>query len=609
MADILRAACAVLLQNPGAEKLKFIATIAVSAPRTSSLGDAILPTIYKIPSVLAALPSHDSEDYACECYWLPERKVVEILKTVSQQREYIEDNFCNDLSYVGNAVRLTVHNEYKIIEEKPDNLIVILSKYHATALPTDLPLPSAFSQRRAPSPISKVHDQTKHRETIAKAARSRKSPSTEAQLSQLRATQARTVVDAIYNGRPFELLGDDHLEFPPEELKNIREYVRVSVAHHMNEATRVQRMADLTNNIVGHSILNVTDSYLSSGGFRPDGVVEARAKGSFEMFRILRCIVKVKNEIGEGGSEELQEVRAICCCPCLLIGIAGPRIIVSGAVFADTLLIQELSDYRSSVPRPTLSKRSMFDQQIYETGRLFRAIKTAIDDLGAFYESLKLPPPRHRSRPAASLAPPNVYIGPQFTQFEKDGRTVTLTYTGRLSDEYPFQAVFTAIARLEGSDTTHDVVVKFTHDYCEEGHRLLADHQTPEGAPRPLAPTLWHCCNNQDVGMYVVVMDWIMDTEEREMTEEDHATVREAIALLHERNLVFGDLREPNVLLIKGGGVMLIDFDRCGQEGTARYPRDMIEDGSIPWAEDAQARQLIKKQHDLHMLTELLSED
>ncbi|KAL7284419.1 hypothetical protein ACG7TL_001709 [Trametes sanguinea] len=551
---------------------------------------------------------------------LPERKVVEILKTVSQQREYIEDNVCNDLSYVGNAVRLTVHNEYKIIEEKPDNLIVILSKYHATALPTD------------------------YRETIAKAARSRKSPSTEAQLSQLRATQARTVVDAIYNGRPFELLGvpvtiyssaftnflrvmqDDHLEFPPEELKYIREYVRVSVAHHMNEATRVQRMADLTNIIVGHSILNVTDSYLSSGGFRPDGVVEARAKGSFEMFRILRCIVKVKNEIGEGGcdpiaqaercykayysSEELQEVRAICCCPCLLIGIAGPRIIVSGAVFADTLLIQELSDYRSSVPRPTLSKRSMFDQQIYETGRLFRAIKTAIDDLGAFYESLKLPPlPRHRSRPAASLAPRDVYIGPQFTQFEKDGRTVTLTYTGRLSDEYPFQAVFTAIARVEGSDTPHDVVVKFTHDYCEEGHRLLADHQTPEGAPRPLAPTLWHCCNNQDVGMYVVVMDWIMDTEEREMTEEDHATVREAIALLHERNLVFGDLREPNVLLIKGGGVMLIDFDWCGQEGTARYPRDMNEDGSIPWAEDAQAGQLIKKQHDLHMLTELLSED
>ncbi|KAI9069720.1 hypothetical protein FKP32DRAFT_1616800 [Trametes sanguinea] len=499
-----------------------------------------------------------------------------------------------------------------------------------------MPRRSAFSQSRAPSPIPEEHDKIKHRETIAKAARSRKSPSAEAQLSQLRATQVRSAVDAIYNGRPFDLLGvpvtiyssafthflrvmeDDNLEFSPEQLKAIRELIRVSVDFHTDEATRVDRMAGLTQLILGHSMLDVSWSELSPGLIKLDGVVEARVEGFTEMASIWRCIVEVKNEVGEGwcdpiaqaeqcykafySSEQVQRIRAACCCPCLLIGIAGPRIIVSGAVFANTLLVQELSDYRSSVPRPTLSKRSMFDQQVYETGRLFRAIKTALDDLGTFYDSLKLPAlPRHRSRPPA-------YIGPQFTRFEMDGQAVTLTYTGRLSNEYPFQAVFTAIALVEGSDTTHDVVVKFTHNYCEEGHRLLADHRTPEGAPRPLAPRLWHCSENADVGMYVVVMDWIGDTEERTMTKDDHAMLREAIALLHGRNLVFGDLREPNVLLIKGGGLMLIDFDWCGPEGTARYPRDMNEDGSIPWAEDAQAGQPIKKQHDLQMLAVLASE-
>ncbi|KAJ2994153.1 hypothetical protein NUW54_g7601 [Trametes sanguinea] len=126
---------------------------------------------------------------------------------------------------------------------------------------------------------------------------------------------------------------------------------------------------------------------------------------------------------------------------------------------------------------------------------------------------------------------------------------------------------------------------------------------------RPLAPRLWHCSKDEGVGMYVVVMDRIADTEERMMTEEDHATLREAIALLHEHNLVFGDLREPNVLLVKGGGLMLVDFDWCGQEGAAKYPGDMNDDGSIPWAQDAEAGQLIKKEHDLHMLTMLARED
>ncbi|KAI9068414.1 hypothetical protein FKP32DRAFT_1561744, partial [Trametes sanguinea] len=107
----------------------------------------------------------------------------------------------------------------------------------------------------------------------------------------------------------------------------------------------------------------------------------------------------------------------------------------------------------------------------------------------------------------------------------------------------------------------------------------------------------------------VAVMDHITDTEERQMTAEDHAALREAVGLLHARNLVFGDLREPNVLLRKGGGLMLVDFDWCGEEGSATYPGDINEDGSICWAENATGGQLIRKEHDLHMLAVLASED
>ena len=46
--------------------------------------------------------------------------------------------------------------------------------------------------------------------------------------------------------------------------------------------------------------------------------------------------------------------------------------------------------------------------------------------------------------------------------------------------------------------------------------------------------------------------------------------IRRAMDLLHEKNLVFGDLRPPNIL-IKGDTALLVDFDWCGEEGKGKY--------------------------------------
>ena len=56
--------------------------------------------------------------------------------------------------------------------------------------------------------------------------------------------------------------------------------------------------------------------------------------------------------------------------------------------------------------------------------------------------------------------------------------------------------------------------------------------------------------------------------------------VRRAIALLHAENLVFGDLRTPNVLV--DDGVKLTDYDWCGVDGVDRYP--FIIGDAIEWA-------------------------
>src|SRR3954469_2561710 len=48
--------------------------------------------------------------------------------------------------------------------------------------------------------------------------------------------------------------------------------------------------------------------------------------------------------------------------------------------------------------------------------------------------------------------------------------------------------------------------------------------------------------------------------------------ITKAVNLLHERDLVFGDLRSPNILINKQQRAMLVDFDWCEQHTIDRYP-------------------------------------
>ena len=205
-------------------------------------------------------------------------------------------------------------------------------------------------------------------------------------------------------------------------------------------------------------------------------------------------------------------------------------------------------------------------------------------------------------------------LPPHFTRFiTMDEENVTLEYTDRLSKEYSRKAVFTARAEdMAGSVTT--VVVKFTATYNQDAHIRLAQ----EG----LAPKLWFCERVADVGgLYVVVMDYMEykscdDMGKTETLREDYPgaiqSLRQAIHLLHEDGLVFGDLREPNVL-VRGSGTdasaMLIDFDWCGKEGEVRYPCEInLDREAIQWHKDVYRDGYMKKEHDEWMFEILTGE-
>ena len=142
-----------------------------------------------------------------------------------------------------------------------------------------------------------------------------------------------------------------------------------------------------------------------------------------------------------------------------------------------------------------------------------------------------------------------------------------------------------------------EVVVKFTVKYHEEAHRILAENQ--------LAPKL-HFCIPLFGDMYMVIMDYVNSASLFYKNIRNAGTiysdVNKAIGLLHERDLVFGDLRAQNVLPKPSGGAMLIDFDWVGKHRVDRYPASWNNNTHAP---GVGRRELMDKAHDLFMVKEL----
>lgn len=143
--------------------------------------------------------------------------------------------------------------------------------------------------------------------------------------------------------------------------------------------------------------------------------------------------------------------------------------------------------------------------------------------------------------------------------------------------------------------------VKFVQQYNVTAHKLLAKIA--------LAPQLLHCSEVANGQFRMVVMDFV---EGETAYERFGATqkvadpiveqVKRAIDELHQNPLVFGDLRRPNVVIMKDGKAKLVDFDWCGEDGKGRYPPTLNDPSSINWHADVKRDGIMSKVHDEHMI-------
>jgi len=248
---------------------------------------------------------------------------------------------------------------------------------------------------------------------------------------------------------------------------------------------------------------------------------------------------------------------------------------VLGGVYLEKAIVQRLTDYI------WLGGDAFDHGQLVSASRLFTAIKSSISTLQAYYQSLQ-----------------TLHLQADSFPFVREFGEQKFRYLSRLALDYPSKLLYKA--QLD-DPSGNPLVVKFVSTYHAEAHSLLAQRQ--------LAPSLHYASTEDSVpslygGRYMVVMDFVDGTSPDVLTGAQFAEVKEAVVLLQSKNLVFGDLRLPNILL-KDGKVMIIDFDWCGKAGDARYPAELNLDRELGWPPGVQPGSIMQKELDLFMLENL----
>ena len=229
-----------------------------------------------------------------------------------------------------------------------------------------------------------------------------------------------------------------------------------------------------------------------------------------------------------GNYSQYDEIRNVSCCPCIVISLAGPYLRISGAIFVEVFTVQTFTGYIY------LGRNPFEMEQIKYVAKVFEAVARAVKSLRLYYYNLRVQEhPKFRA-PSPTYSPNS--------PLRLRG---VLEFKGRVSfEQKPYfhgSLFFAQYGRIA-------VLVKFCESYGETAHRILA--------AAGLAPELRYC--SQIVGgAFMVMMDLIdgPDAHQKFKHSDLPPTVLEdiqnALKKLHEAGLVFGDMRRPNIMLVK----------------------------------------------------------
>ncbi|KAJ3796359.1 hypothetical protein GGU11DRAFT_831818 [Lentinula aff. detonsa] len=520
---------------------------------------------------------------------------VELNRPTTLTPRTANKEFSNIETLLQNATSATEDDLIGEAFREIQTFVVLVRRHHFHA-------PVALIEDRGDSEVKDVVSQLRQDfSKYVKGVMEGKTPSVAAKSTNYNEIQGSDIplLDGRFNGRaggqtvapPIEIYHpvfgafserckDPKLEVPNDVLCDTASLLRSVSKISVQEAPRDSETRGILAKILGVSFEHVVNTDETSCEFMcvqhtPQSINAAPA------------LFQIKGELGAGDSDpsvqasfsyarfycniERAEIRERSCCPAFLISLAGPWLVIMGAVLTSRVITQRLSPYEWLG-----CSRVLDDDQVLQVARRLYALRLSIADLKEYYQNL----------PSPVVQPDHIHprFCPCIKSFSLDGEDVQFVYVQPLQRD-PSSVTFKAIR----SDTQSPIVIKFARRYGEDAHKWMVDKR--------LAPKLLTCesLGEKYGNLLLVVMEFVegqtlhdaYDSTEP-LPENVRYGVRKALDVLAQGDFVFGDLRRPNVMLENENEnenedeeledplekrIRFIDFDWAGREGSdLRYP-------------------------------------
>jgi hypothetical protein len=227
-------------------------------------------------------------------------------------------------------------------------------------------------------------------------------------------------------------------------------------------------------------------------------------------------------------------------------------LLIAGAVFVEVFSVQNFTGYIYMGGDP-------FEMEdVYYVAKVFDAVARAVKLVKALGRQYFFPDPD--SRPEFRLPSPTCLMN---SPFPANGSSFKFRepfmYESRHRNSYR-RSLF--LAEYKGKT----VIVKFCGRHGEDAHRTLAD--------AGLAPNL-HYCSEVVGGVFMVVMEQVDGRDSSRYGEFRHRDlpqtvlddINRALGKLHDAQLVYGDMRRPNIVVVKRPKSRDDDGDEEGGDG------------------------------------------
>ncbi len=309
-------------------------------------------------------------------------------------------------------------------------------------------------------------------------------------------------------------------------------------------------------------------------GYKSDGTLKIKG----------RCVVnwEFKNESGNAVQQNnvyfilMQKGHHEDRSPMLLVSVIGCHYLqVFGAAWdGKRACIDPLSDPVSLLYVPQDPKNG-----VLKVARLLSSMDKAIRELSEYYGK----PQEERNR---------LNVGPYWND---NGNLLEYNQTSpTIRPPWVFEAKY---------ETDKAATVKFV-----QGHYGEAVHQYL--ATRSLAPKLYKC-KSLPGGWYAVVMEKLkgkLATTTGTLNRKMKESLKNAVKLMHDNDMVHGDLRAENILVLSDDTVRILEFDWADKVEIATYPPDLDPIPELRHPEvEVKCGGMIKKDHDTFQKNLLLT--